>query len=194
MDHPAPVDALLEEYLGLLDEYTTLRTELATLQSNMYQHIARANFSAERGLRYGQDHYDDRMQALRRVQIAWGGSGAASFSVSKDWNSSAPSTRGQESPDAAAENDSESPETKDTALALKDPLQWFGILTPMPLRLAQSNAVEAVEQLVPRLASLSARMSEVEIQVRRARKKRARAEAAEKKQGFGDVSPEEVAV
>ena len=51
------IDALLERYLSLLDEYTTLRAQLARLQTSMFQHLARANFSAERGLRYGPDFY-----------------------------------------------------------------------------------------------------------------------------------------
>jgi hypothetical protein len=38
----------------------------------VYQNISRANFSAERGMRYGQDYYDDRMQASSRVSIEAG--------------------------------------------------------------------------------------------------------------------------
>jgi len=59
-----------------------------------------------------------------------------------------------------------------------DPLRWFGILTPLPLRQAQSNAIRVVEEVIPRLATLSAEMAEVELEVRRARKRRAKAEKA----------------
>ena len=62
-----------------------------------------------------------------------------------------------------------------------DPLRWFGILTPLPLRQAQGHAVEAVEEIIPRLATLSTAMAAVELEVRRARKKRAKAEKAEEK-------------
>ena len=65
MDQQQHIDALLERYLGLLDEYTQLRKSLSQIQSNVYQNIARANFAGERGMRYGQDHYDERMQAIR---------------------------------------------------------------------------------------------------------------------------------
>ncbi|GAP86458.2 putative mfs-type transporter [Rosellinia necatrix] len=64
------IDGLLEHYLHLLHEYTSLRGELATLQTGVYQNIARANFAAERGLRFGRDHYDERMQASRRLAIS----------------------------------------------------------------------------------------------------------------------------
>ncbi|KAI0202201.1 hypothetical protein F4808DRAFT_82444 [Astrocystis sublimbata] len=66
------IDNLLERYLHLLHEYTSLREELTTLQNGMYQNIARANFAAERGMRFGQDNYDDRMQASRRLYISYG--------------------------------------------------------------------------------------------------------------------------
>ncbi|AEO69467.1 uncharacterized protein THITE_130489, partial [Thermothielavioides terrestris NRRL 8126] len=70
------IDSLLAHYLDLLDEYTRLRDALHTLQADMFQHLARANFSAERGVRYyGQDYYDERMQATRRVQIRLRGEG-----------------------------------------------------------------------------------------------------------------------
>ncbi|KAK4248379.1 hypothetical protein C7999DRAFT_40389 [Corynascus novoguineensis] len=62
-----------------------------------------------------------------------------------------------------------------------DPLRWFGILTPLPLRQAQSNAIRAVEEIIPRLATLSAKMAGVELEVRRARKRRAKAEKAEER-------------
>lgn len=35
----------------------------------VHQHISRANFSAERGIRYGADFYDGRMQATRACRI-----------------------------------------------------------------------------------------------------------------------------
>ncbi|KAI1485341.1 hypothetical protein F5X96DRAFT_349226 [Biscogniauxia mediterranea] len=70
MDPDHHIDALLERYLHLLHEYTSLREQLSALQAGMYQDIARANFAAERGLRFGRDHYDERMQASRRLSIS----------------------------------------------------------------------------------------------------------------------------
>jgi hypothetical protein len=62
----------------------------------------------------------------------------------------------------------------------KDPVRMFGILTPQALRLAQGGAIKLVEQIIPKLASIDAEMKEVEIKIRRARKHRVKAEAAEK--------------
>src|SRR6266699_1907444 len=150
------VDELLEHYLTLLDEYTTLRSTLSTLQSGMYYDVARANFSAERGSRYGQDHYDDRMQALRRVHIRQTDAGVPSSSVSSgvDVASRDVSEGGENQPQEGSVPESAARATSRS----KDPLRWFGILTPMPLRLAQSQGIQAVEQVIPRLASLSAEM------------------------------------
>lgn len=206
---PDTIDALLERYLGLLDEYTTLRARLSQLQTGMFQHLARANFSAERGMRYGPDFYDERMQALRQVSISTTGGGLPIFTVSHcsrtrgddddDPSSQNPPSDGaspaeEEKKAAAAEEaageepvpagddkaDSEAGPKKQ--IAARDPLRWFGVLTPLSLRQTQACAVEAVDEVIPRLASLSAEMQDLEIQVRRARKKRAKERAAAARQ------------
>lgn len=203
------IDALLERYLGLLDEYTTLRARLSQLQTGMFQHLARANFSAERGMRYGPDFYDERMQALRQVSISTTGGGLPIFTVSHcsrtrgddddDPSSQNPPSDGaspaeEEKKAAAAEEaageepvpagddkaDSEAGPKKQ--IAARDPLRWFGVLTPLSLRQTQACAAEAVDEVIPRLASLSAEMQDLEIQVRRARKKRAKERAAAARQ------------
>lgn len=205
----AHIDSLLERYLALLDEYTRLREQLSRLQSGVYQGIARANFSAERGLRYGRDQYDDRMQASRRVEIgreeADEAEGSASFAVvdmnAVDAAAEAKETEGkteagtqpkddeadtteEDQIDGKKQGDSDKPdeteknetEQKPTPPKHANPLRWFGILAPMPLRNAQSLSVEAVENVIPRLVTVNAAMIDVEIQVRRARKKRAKAD------------------
>ncbi|GAW24329.1 hypothetical protein ANO14919_139130 [Xylariales sp. No.14919] len=245
------IDGLLERYLYLLHDYTSLREELTELQTGMYRNIARANFAAERGMRFGQDYYDDRMQACRRLYISCQSRGqtqspsesqnrkspavlsgiTTSFAVInpaatvkdseadieasnlnpppsseteaeaesvgqaaiKPTNIEAPSVPNPSSGtgiDAQRERnarapvgectDSPPPMAKNgTAASQKpnDPLRWFGLLAPMPLREAQAQGVRAVEQVIPRLASLNAEMAAVEIEVRRARKRRAKADA-----------------
>ncbi|KAH7349458.1 hypothetical protein B0T11DRAFT_131291 [Plectosphaerella cucumerina] len=159
------IDLLLERYLGLLDEYTTLRESLSKTQASMYHDIARANFSAERGIRYGPDYYDERMQASRVLTITAtdaDAEAAPAFASIKAPEPDAPETEGE----APAKPKS------------KDPLRWFGILAPQPLRQAQANAIHAVDTLIPRLATVDAEMKHVEIQIRRARKKRAKVAAA----------------
>ncbi|KAK3322482.1 hypothetical protein B0H66DRAFT_205543 [Apodospora peruviana] len=200
VDLDTTIDTLLERYLTLLDEYTRLRARLNGLQSGIYQNLARANFSAQRGVRYGQDHYDDRMQAARRVQITQSSPSAGHhvifdmIKVTADESEENDDKNNTKKEDQQEEQD----EKKSAAAATTkddnnhdgsgkpspppkkrnnhDPLRWFGLLSPQPLRLAQAQAVQAVEEIIPRLASLSAAMADVELQVRRARKKRSKAE------------------
>jgi len=212
------IDNLLERYLGLVDEYTKLRAALTDLQAGLYQDIARANFAAERGIRYGQDFYDDRMQSLRRLLItqesdADDDAGYAGFKVVARVSTDSGEGQGPEShgtgTDPGDDQGDEKPEAEAAEAAQpaaaastqkqRDPLRWFGLLAPMPLRQAQARAVQAVEQMIPRLASIDAEMAAVEIQVRRARKRRAKAEAAVAKErraseGAGNQSVPEVAV
>ncbi|OAA60604.1 hypothetical protein LEL_10785 [Akanthomyces lecanii RCEF 1005] len=59
---------LLERYLVV---YTTLRAALTAAQQRMFHALARANFTADRGVRhYGQNQYGERIQASRRVTIS----------------------------------------------------------------------------------------------------------------------------
>lgn len=197
MDHDN-IDTLLERYLSLLDEYTRLRTRLSALQSDVFHGLARANFSAERGLRYGRDQYDERMQASRtlRIEAPEGGmalrfsvsrTGAGDDSVQEDREKKKKKntdTEEEKEEDAPSTDDKPAPSETNTKQDTKgakpdDPLRWFGLLTPQPLRTAQTKSIEAVEHVIPRMVSVSTEMVNLEIQVQRARKKRAK--AAEKK-------------
>lgn len=220
----ATIDTLLQHYLSLLDDYTAVRSTLNALQADVFQSLARANFSAERGIRYyGQDYYDERMQAARRLQIYHDSSFTGEYGLSisvpvfKVEMYPAPATaplaeggtgsvqdedegggedpegpgkqecadvdavgdgKGQEKnrPDGDEGKNKEKPRKTPT-----DPLRWFGILTPLPLRQAQGQAIKSVEEIIPKLATLSAEMTGVELEVRRARKRRVKAEKAEEK-------------
>ena len=196
------VDSLLERYLDLLDEYTKLRSALTALQTNIYQNIARANFSAERGIRYGRDMYDERMQASRALTVMEGNKGTPVFEIGllveekshvkaeeeasqdKEKDVNGIETGKEREPEMQNEDEKEkqSQDKKQKAQSPRDPLRWFGILTPVPLRQAQSKSIEAVEKIIPKLVTVSAQMADVEIRVRRARKKRAKGEAAVLKQ------------
>ncbi|KAL7626806.1 hypothetical protein AAE478_003580 [Parahypoxylon ruwenzoriense] len=186
------IDKLLERYLHLLHQYTSLREQLSGLQTGMYQDIARANFAAERGMRFGQDHYDERMQASRRVSIT---TTTNDDNIPKFSISSVAAEEQQHQPPApkSEEKENESQEDPPSSTPPKhnnnnqqqqqrkksnDSLRWYGLLAPAPLRQAQTRSVEAVEHVIPQLVSVSAQMAGVEIEVRRARKKRAKAEAA----------------
>ncbi|KAL6903043.1 hypothetical protein GGI43DRAFT_401068 [Trichoderma evansii] len=204
------IDSLLERYLSLIDEYSRLREELTKLQTGVYQNIARANFAGERGMRYGKDHYDERMRALRVLDIELGEDNVPSFTMKNldppvDGNAGdnksqeeaekhdntkedetekeeqADATSTQENPVDSTEEQQNDEEKKDEKKAKKpnyNPLHWFGILTPQPLRAAQTLSIQAVEEAIPRLISVNAEMEHVEIEIRRAKKKRAKAMAA----------------
>ncbi|UKZ71360.1 uncharacterized protein TrAtP1_012320 [Trichoderma atroviride] len=183
------IDSLLERYLSLIDEYSRLREELTKLQTGVYQNIARANFAGERGMRYGQDHYDERMRALRvlDVELAEDNSreeadkGNDSLKEEETEKEEAADINAQENPADGTEEQQNDKEKKDEIKAKKpihNPLHWFGLLAPQPLRAAQTLSIQAVQEAIPRLVSVNAEMEHVEIEIRRAKKKRAKAMAA----------------
>lgn len=65
------LDNLLEQYLEALDEYTTLREELSKSFAAGFMALANAQRTTNLGpgRRYGQDGYDSRMKATKRVRI-----------------------------------------------------------------------------------------------------------------------------
>lgn len=198
---PPTIDDLLARYLLLLDQYTALRTTLSAHSSSLFLGLARARFSAQRGAGagghpFGPDNYDMRMQAGRRVRIRPsaesvakdGGEEGFVFEVtdgrevpgnpsSEETSADGKRDDGEHPPDEQPKDDGEDTKPART-LTSNDPLRWFGILTPAPLREAQKEAVKMVEDVIPRLASLDAEMAAIELAVRRARKKRGKAEVA----------------
>ncbi|KAK3985504.1 hypothetical protein QBC44DRAFT_334900 [Cladorrhinum sp. PSN332] len=200
------IDVLLERYLTLLDSYAQLRNSLNGIQAGMYQHLARANFSADRGIRYyGQDYYDERMQAARRISITSSSHHTPStpvFAVKTSGLESATVTKSENTKDDEAKKEGdttdnlsnsdddaskEKTESEKKSQKSTDPLRWYGILTPLHLRQAQSNAIKAVEDIIPQLASISAEMASVELEVRRARKRRAKANKEEERKKLAEL-------
>ncbi|KAG5925111.1 hypothetical protein E4U42_004477 [Claviceps africana] len=201
------IDGLLERHLALLDRYTDLRGRLSRLHASAMQDIARANFEAQRGRRFGRDQYDGRMRASRRVVVGREPGGFCVVRVvGRDDDERGDEEDGDEGEeeeeeeeeeedgrekrdgrkvddetkeerkddDDTADDETRNEKTKhdDTPKHNHDPLRWFGILAPPPLRSAQAHAVEAVEHVIPQLVSVAAEMQHLEIEVRRARKRR----------------------
>lgn len=218
-NHDQIIDALLERYLHLIDDYSRLREDHSRLQSSVFQHIARANFGAERGTWYGRDYYDERMQAASTVSVSvaaasgGGGGGAGSHHQGVVGDALLPcfstvrrrrdgsrqrkqdeATQTTTAPEGTKENVAEpsspcslekpavneEPEKQESPAPV-DPIRWFGLMAPMSLRQAQAQSIRAVDEIVPRLATIAAEMAEVEIEVRRARKRRAKATSANAK-------------
>ncbi|KAL4894133.1 hypothetical protein BDV59DRAFT_175906 [Aspergillus ambiguus] len=63
------LDDLLERYLHLLDQHQKLRSQMASSLSSGFLSLAHANYTCPPGRRYGEDYYDDRMKATRRMTI-----------------------------------------------------------------------------------------------------------------------------
>ncbi|KAL8762548.1 MAG: hypothetical protein Q9184_001456 [Pyrenodesmia sp. 2 TL-2023] len=173
------LDSLLERYLNLLHRYQSLQQHLAKDLSSGHFSLAQANFSNPNHIRYGQDFYDERMQASTRFNISPPadeislpssvGQPPEDIITVRTLPPSIKTSKGErlqkdENP-PSAENDSAA------ELPISEPLRWFGILLPPPLRASQRSFKNAVAETIPSLASVSWEMKLLEIEIRRMRKK-----------------------
>ena len=147
-------------------------------------------------MRYGQDFYDERMQATKSLIADKDKDGIPMFDLD-DLNAQppvGPTATVDEKPaqpkqeekdeiqsDEKTTDDSKSDEAPraetNKQAKRRDPLRWFGILVPPPLRQAQTNASKLVQTAV-NLASIDSEMKTVEIEIRRARKRKVTGEKA----------------
>ncbi|KAF2405223.1 hypothetical protein EJ06DRAFT_468898 [Trichodelitschia bisporula] len=178
------LDHLFEQYLELLDQYQTERIKLSTTLSSGFLSLAQANFSSTLGRRYGQDYYDERMQALRTVYVLpsnskLGGEDGEKVTIEGvPPHSEKPARNGiddtaepsvaEPSKPACSEDEKEDPHLGRRPSV--DPIRWFGILVPQPLRTAQAHFTEAVVGPLPRIASLAKKLRALEIRIGRTRK------------------------
>ncbi|KAI7332507.1 hypothetical protein KC315_g4631 [Hortaea werneckii] len=63
------LDDLWVKYLDCLDQYQRAQESVQKALSSGFFSLAQANFKSSAGRRYGQDFYDERMKAFKRVQI-----------------------------------------------------------------------------------------------------------------------------
>lgn len=226
------LDSLLETYLELLDEYTTLRAQLSKQFSDGFFSLARANHISPTlgsGRRYGEEGYDERMKAQRRIVYSTRGSKRdENWNETEDWKAGTPvrsqslepsdskadtslgyrmSIQKTEAPlDAQETSSSAETDTNQQGIAdavhqsdesiaspfvnalpttaepsspsstkakpapsNRDPLNWYGILIPLPLRQAQASFISAVESSVPQLLNTSASMHDLEARITKLR-------------------------
>jgi len=149
------LDDLLKQYLGFLDEYETARQELSRQFSAGFFNLAQANRSADPGRRYGQDYYDERMQASRRVSVITSRTGDVRVGITSATRVAAPTEQ----------NEKEG--SNETA---SDTLRWFGILVPPALRSAKSDFTIAIEGPIPRILNVTKQMHQLEHEISRLRK------------------------
>ncbi|KAI5194780.1 hypothetical protein E4T39_08513 [Aureobasidium subglaciale] len=64
------LDALWEKHLTLLDTYHQAQQQIARHFSSGFFDLAQATFKSTTRVRYGQEYYDDRMQATRRFDVS----------------------------------------------------------------------------------------------------------------------------
>lgn len=131
--------------------------------------LSRANFSAPRGMRYGQDSYDDRsVQATRLVSYPPTAPRPSTAPPSTSivtctiTCTSASTAEPQPQPETTAETRPAKPPA--------NPLRMFGLLAPPPLRTAQTAAIALLETTVAQLVNVDREMQAAEIEIRRARK------------------------
>lgn len=173
------LDVLLERYLHLLHEYQSMQQKMAKELSSGYFSLAQANFSNPNRIRYGQDFYDDRMQALTRFGINLEQketSDEESYMQPKldllATPTQQPIREKLEEKEAEEEGDTGFNERNtDCGAPSSDPLKWFGILVPPALRKSQDSFRNAATEVVPSLANVVNEMKSLEIEIRRTRKK-----------------------
>ncbi|KAJ9653240.1 hypothetical protein H2198_007543 [Neophaeococcomyces mojaviensis] len=183
------LDTLLEKYLELLDQYTALREELSKTFSAGFFSLAQAQRASTLGAgrRYGEECYDERMKAQRRVGVSEDetdehhvfkvdkvvrvekekNSISVEFSTSAD-ESKPQEQAGRQSLQATVEVQGEQQEKKlrpKQDPAHRDPVTWFGILVPPALRQTQSHFVKATEKSIPELLSIDSAMKSVEAEI-----------------------------
>jgi len=163
------LDKLLEQYLDLLDQYQEAQKQLSTRLSAGYMSLAKANFANNAGCRYGQDYYDERMQAHRVVDIS-SVSGDGREEVLQFKCTQTPNLEGSERRTEPKEDNGHLALSDKESTVTNDPIRWFGVLVPPSLRSAQSSFIAVVQDSVPNLLNLQQEMRGLEIEIGRTRK------------------------
>lgn len=161
------LDELWENYLTLLDGYTKAQDEIKQHLNSGFLSLAKAQSSAPLGRRYGQDWYDDRMKAEKRVHVLGDPAemsnetieaGLQNLRVSLKPTKPEPkdaanqsTAEGEESQPTQQPSPPGTPEPEDREKSTEDgmaeevekakpvnPLRWYGILVPPELRKTQS--------------------------------------------------------
>ncbi|KAK6522150.1 hypothetical protein TWF281_002716 [Arthrobotrys megalospora] len=166
------LDLLIISYLDLFDKYQASRAEISRALTDGFLNLAQANFNAPNRGRYGQDMYDNRMQALRGVRIAVDENDVTAYTL-KDLT--VPEVTNLEKADPEAPSNVEgsdlelekeksfsTPSVKlddsEAVLTLanskSDPLRWFGILRPMALGTAQKNFTQSLPPIMELISTL----------------------------------------
>lgn len=153
------LDQLYLTYLDTIDTYQSLRTSLATHFSTGFLTLAQANYnSTSGGRRYGADFYDERMTAIRGVEVGDGVFECKLFELEKKEEEQSKEIK--DTDQEASESDApEKPEEQTPTIDPRDPIRWFGILVPPALRQAQSEFTLSVQTIIPQLTTTIAKLA-----------------------------------
>jgi len=165
------LDVLLERYLHLLDSYQTSRLNLTNQLCAGYFSLTQANFKSPNLVHYGQDSYDQRMQASAKIDIrnAYTATSPRVYLVTVPASLATISSesRSLTKPLIVAGEIQNEPSFRKATIEkpLCDPLNWFGILIPPTLRIAQASFKSALNEAVPNLINISVQMRDLEAKV-----------------------------
>ncbi|KAL8914171.1 MAG: hypothetical protein Q9171_001166 [Xanthocarpia ochracea] len=173
------LDVLLERYLDLVHQYNSLHQSISKEFASGYLSLAQANFSNHNRLRYGQDFYDDRMQASTKFlvkpptdELFDDADDERLLKYTISLFTLQPASGSPETTKSTADEASTKSQTDiESKPPTSDPLKWFGILVPPALRASQNSFKNAVTEKITLLANLSNEMRSMEIEIRRIRKK-----------------------
>ena len=125
------LDALWEKHLTLLDSYHQAQQQLARHFSSGFFDLAQATFKSTSRVRYGQEFYDDRMQAVRRFEASINDNDLPCLALKANDTSPSPGTSNEHSTKSgekssekeAGEKKTEEPEQQPTppSTPLRDP-------------------------------------------------------------------------
>ncbi|KAL1301418.1 hypothetical protein AAFC00_005675 [Neodothiora populina] len=195
------LDSLWAEHLKLLDQYDQAQKQIQKHLSSGFFSLAQASFKSPSKIRYGQDYYDERMQATRglvpndkspRVFTI----GLLQEPVSQDTDekvvhekvgeaqlATPPASprhlpESDEKDESKVEGDEKSTDTANGKKPPKqppNPLHWYGILVPYQLRQAQGSFISAVEGPIGEAVTTAHEMRRLEVEIRKLRKEVKRA-------------------
>lgn len=192
------LDALWEKHLTLLDSYHQAQQQIARHFSSGFFDLAQATFKSTTRVRYGQEYYDDRMQAITRFEASIDNNDISHLSL-RIKDTPAPSTKDsdkesaeksrnfikesdkqgqvdqsdqQEKKDNFEEQEHEDkPDNKEkTHNKVRDPLHWYGILVPPSLRASQKSFNSAIHDPVITAANSAQALRRVDMDIRKLRK------------------------
>jgi hypothetical protein len=192
------LDALWEIHLILLDSYHQAQQQIARHFSSGFFNLAQATFRSTTRVRYGQEYYDDRMQATTRFEasvndrdiphLALKVNDTPSTSTKplnedssekpSDANEMPDEQRKYDKPEEQGEKDNpeeqeqeDKPDDKEKAHnKVRDPLHWYGILVPPSLRSSQKAFNSAIHDPVIDAVNSAQALHRVDMDIRKLRK------------------------